>query len=137
MLDKETQPTQKSIAAYLGKEAAKAWGDITAFLAENYDFTPETSFGGKKYGWAIRYRRGGKSLCTLYPEKGAFTVLIVLGAKETGLALAALSEFSPGVAKTISGAHQYHDGLWLWLRVLKKDETADIKHLLQIKKKPR
>jgi hypothetical protein len=137
MLDKEHPPTAKAIADYLGKDAAAAWDDITAFLAANYDFAPETVFGGRKYGWAVRYRRSGKSLCTLHPEKGAFTVLIVLGGKETERALAALSDFSPGVADTISGAKQYHDGRWLWLRVIKKNEAADIKRLLQIKKKPR
>jgi hypothetical protein len=137
MLDKEKMPTAKDIADYLGKDAAEAWGDLTAFLAENYNFTPETVFGGRKYGWAIRYRRSGKSLCTLHPEKGAFTVLVVLGGKETEQALAALSSFNPNVADTISNAKQYHDGRWLWLRVLNRHETADIKRLLQIKKKPR
>jgi hypothetical protein len=136
MLDKEKMPTAKDIADYLGEDATGAWDDLTAFLAENYNFTPETVFGGRKYGWAIRYRRSGKSLCTLHPEKGAFTVLVVLGGKETEQALAALSSFKPNVADTISGARQYHDGRWLWLRVLKKGETADIKRLLQIKKKP-
>jgi hypothetical protein len=136
MLDKEKTPLAKDITDYLGKNAAAAWDDITAFLAANYNFTPETVFGGKKYGWAIRYRRSGKSLCMLHPEKGAFTVLIVLGGKETEQALAALSEFSPGVAETITGARQYHDGRWLWLRVLNQAGTADIKRLLQIKKKP-
>jgi len=137
MLAKENRPTPAAIADYLGPDAAAAWDDITAFLAENYDFVPETVFGGQKYGWAIRYRRSGKSLCTLHPEKGAFTVLIVLGGKETEQELAVLSEFSPAVAETISGAHQYHDGRWLWLRVREKGETADIKRLLQLKKKPR
>jgi hypothetical protein len=136
MLDKAKTPTTKDIRDYLGKDAAAAWDDITAFLADNYNFTPETVFGGKKYGWAVRYRRSGKSLCTLHPEKGAFTVLVVLGGKETEQALAALSQFSPGVAETISGARQYHDGRWLWPRVLTKADTADIKRLIQIKKKP-
>jgi hypothetical protein len=137
MLDKENPPTAKDIAGFLGKDAAEAWDDVTTFLAENYDFSPEAVFGGKKYGWAVRYRRSGKSLCTLHPEKGAFTVLVVLGGKETEQTLAALTEFSPSVADNISNAKQYHDGRWLWLRVLKKSDTADIKRLLQIKKKPR
>ncbi len=137
MLDRENPPTAKGITDYLGSDAAEAWEDITAFLAASYNFTPETVFGGKKYGWAIRYRRSGKSLCTLYPEKGAFTALVVLGGKETEQTLAVLSDFSPKVADVISSAKQYHDGRWLWLRVLNSADTADIKRLLQIKKKPR
>jgi hypothetical protein len=136
MLDKEHRPTAKEITDYLGRDAAEAWNDIVAFLEDNYNFTPEAVFGGKKYGWAVRYRRSGKSLCTLHPEKGAFTVLIVLGGGETEQTLADLPNFSPDVANLISGAKQYHDGRWLWLRVLSKDDITDIKHLLQIKKKP-
>jgi hypothetical protein len=136
MLDKEHPPTEKDITDYLGRDAAEAWNDIVSFLDDSYNFTPETVFGGKKYGWGIRYRRSGKSFCTLHPEKGAFTVLIVLGGKETEQTLADLPNFSPGVANLISSAKQYHDGRWLWLRVLNKDDTVDIKRLLQIKKKP-
>ena len=136
MLDKERQPTGKDIIDYLGKDAAQAWGDIVSFIEDNYNFTPETVFGGQKYGWAVRYRRSGRSLCTLHPEKGAFTVLIVLGGRETEQTLADLANFSPAVVELISRAKQYHDGRWLWLRVLNRNDTADIKRLLQIKKKP-
>jgi hypothetical protein len=136
MLDKEHPPTGKDINDYLGKDTAAAWGDIVSFLEDNYNFTPETVFGGQKYGWAVRYRRSGKSLCTLHPEKGAFTVLIVLGGRETEETLADLANFTPAVAELITSAKQYHDGRWLWLRVLNRDDTADIKRLLQSKKKP-
>ena len=136
MLDKEHMPTVEEISKYLGYEALEAWNDIVSFIEANYNFTPETTFGGKKYGWAIRYRRSGKSLCTLHPEKGAFTILIVLGRKEAEQALASLNEFSPDIANLISSAKQYHDGRWLWIRVLNKDSLDDIKGLLKIKKKP-
>jgi len=136
MLDKEHAPTKEDIIDYLGKDAEEAWNDIVSFLQDNYNFDPETVFGGKKYGWEVRYRRSGKSLCTLHPEKGAFTVLIVLGKKEVEQALDRLNEFSPYVSNIITGAKQYHDGRWLWLRVLNKRSTDDIKRLLQIKKKP-
>ena len=136
MLDKEHVPTWEEISNYLGREALKAWNDIVSFIDTNYNHMPETVFGGKKYGWEIRYRRSGKSLCTLHPEKGAFTILIVLGKKETEQALASLNEFSPDIANLISSAKQYHDGRWLWIRVLNKDNLDDIKGLLKIKKKP-
>jgi hypothetical protein len=137
MPDKERQPTEKEIIDYLGKEAAEAWDGITSFLADNYNFAPETIFGGSKYGWAVRYRRSGKSLCTLHPEKGAFTVLVVLGKAEVEQALAELNNFTPRIAEIITSAKQYHDGRWLWIHVLDRNDTADIRRLLQIKKKPR
>lgn len=136
MLDKEHTPTREDIFNYLGKDAVEAWNEITSFLADKYNFEPETVFGGKKYGWEVRYRRSGKTLCALHPEKGAFTILIVLGRKEVEHALAELNEFSPDISAIITGAKQYHDGRWLWIRILNKDNNEDIKRLLQIKKKP-
>ena len=136
MLDKEYEPTEDEVFAYLGREAVEAWQDVTAFIDANYNFTRETTFGGRKYGWAIRYRRSGKSLCTLHPERGAFTILIVLGKKEVEQAVDRLDEFGPDIASLVTGARQYHDGRWLWIRVLNKDNLDDVKRLLLIKKKP-
>ena len=45
-------------------------------------------------------------------------------------------EFKPGVSDTITNARQYHDGRWFWLRVLDRNDTDDMKRLVQIKKKP-
>jgi hypothetical protein len=135
MLNREHIPGRDDIVGCLGKDAVEAWDDTVSFIEDNYNFTPETVFGGKKYGWAIRYRKSGKSLCTLYPENGAFTIQIVLGGKEAEQVIARLSEFRPSVAGLISGTEQLRDGRWLWIRVLNKDDTDDIKRLLQIKKK--
>ncbi len=83
MLNREHIPGRDDIADYLGKDVMEAWDDIVSFIEANYNFTPETAFGGKKYGWETRYRRSGRSLCTLYPEKDAFTIQIVIQAMST------------------------------------------------------
>ena len=33
-------------------------------------------------GWNIKFKKAGKTLCTVYPREGYFTVLVVVGAKE-------------------------------------------------------
>ena len=38
-------------------------------MAPSDDHGPELDFGGRKYGWALRYRKSGKTLVTLYPER--------------------------------------------------------------------
>ena len=137
ILDKAHKPSEKRILSYLGKRAQAAWLDIISFLKTNYDMRPEIDYGGIKYGWSIRYRKSGKSLCTLFPERGAFTILIVLGKKEVGLFKDKIKDFSKNFVKLFKSAKQFHDGRWLWIRVLKKSDTKDIKSLLIIKKKPK
>ncbi len=136
MLDKELEPSEKDIFTYLGNDAKEAWIDVISFLRTNYDFLPEINYGGKNYGWSIRYRKSGKSLCTLFPEKGAFTILIVLGKKEAEQFEAHINKFSSGCVELFKSARQFYDGRWLWIRVLNKSDTADIKRLLIIKRKP-
>jgi len=46
MLDKEHVPKREDIIDYLGKDATEAWNDIVSFLQDNYNFEPETVFGG-------------------------------------------------------------------------------------------
>ena len=134
-LGKEHQPTDKEVLESIGN--TEAWLDLRQYLGENYAFEPETVFYGKKYGWTIRYRRSGKTLCSLFPEKGAFTALVVLGKKEVERVLSSIDEYSDSVRGVIENTEQLHDGRWLWIRVLTLEDTADIKKLLSVKRKPK
>ena len=135
MLDGEHQPTEADILKSIGKK--KVWLDLKQYLEQNYDFVPELVFYGAKYGWTIRYRKSGKTFCSLFPEKGAFTVLLVLGKQEAQKALSMLNEFSTRVGKLVNGAEQRRDGRWLWIRVVTSVNAADVKELLKVKRKPK
>lgn len=90
-----------------------------------------------KYGWTVRYRRSGKTLCSLFPEKGAFTVLIILGREEAEKAILMLDDFSDNLKQILMNTGQLHDGKWLGVRVLTSNDTDDVKKLIKIKKKPK
>jgi hypothetical protein len=137
MLDKEHKPSEREMLGYLGGKAAEAWANIVSFLRTYYDFSPELDYGGTKYGWSIRYRKSGKSLCTLYPEEGAFTILIVLGKKEVEQFEEHMNDFSTEFVELFKSARQFHDGRWLWIRTLDNSDTEDIRRLLAMKKKPK
>jgi hypothetical protein len=135
MLDGGHAPTEAEILKTGGKK--KVWLGLRQYLEQNYDFVPELVFYGKKYGWTIRYRRSGKTFCSLFPEKGAFTVLIVLGKDEAEKALSMLNDFSPNIRKLVKNAEQKRDGRWLWIRVLTSADADDVKELLKVKRKPK
>ena len=115
----------------------EAWLEIRKFIEERYQYEPMTVFSGANYGWAIRYRKSGKSLCTLYPEHGSFTFLIVLGKEDSEEALSARSGLSPKIQNIINNTHQYHDGRWVWLRLSNISGVDDIMKLLRIKRVPK
>jgi len=137
MIDKAHKPTEDEMANFIGEPAKGAWVEIRRSIEEHYDAIPETVFGGAKYGWEVCYRKSGKTLCSLTPEKGGVMVLIVLGKKESEKALLMRNELSPKMFKLIENTKQLHDGRWLWIRLLKANDANDVKKLLPIKRKPK
>lgn len=135
MLDKAHRPTEEEILNTI--EQTAPWLGLRRYIEENYDFAPELAFFAKKYGWTVRYRKSGKTLCSLFPEKGAFSALIVLGKKEAEQALSMVDEFGPNVRKVLTSTEQLHDGRWLWIRVLSAGDADDVKRLLNAKRRPK
>ena len=109
ILNQEKRPTETEISRWVGRRII-LWSELRDYLASNYDFTPELDFAGRKYGWAMRYRKGGKTLVTLFPERGGFTVLIVLGKKEVIKAEAVSNMLSAAVRKLFEQTDQSLDG---------------------------
>jgi hypothetical protein len=136
MIDGTHPPVEKEIADFIGEPAKGAWVRLGRFLEENYDIVPEMIFSGK-HGWDVRYRKSGKTLVTLTPEKGAVRILIVLGREESEKALSMRNELSPQMYELIENTKQLHDGRWLWIRLFQTEDAEDVEKLLPIKRKPK
>lgn len=137
LVDKTIEPSEEIVKKFLGKQASKAWMTLRQYIEGHYDFSPETAFYGKNYGWSVRYRRSGKTLCSLFPERGAFSALIVLGKKEVEKVAGISDDLSPSVREIFFGTEQLHDGRWLWIRLKTVNDVDDIKRLLAEKRKPK
>ena len=134
MVDGARQPTDREILATIGRRG-ELWATLRDYLAREYDHIPELLFGGKKYGWCYRYRRGGRTLVTLYPEHDSFTVLVVLGKQEVDTASRVMSEQSARVRTAFSEARQLPDGRWLWIRPAFPKDIRSIAALLAFKRR--
>ncbi|MCK4256113.1 DUF3788 domain-containing protein [candidate division WOR-3 bacterium] len=133
--NKELVPNIKKIKQTIGNDVSLFWDDIWNYIKDAYEINPELMFYGKKYGWCYRFRKSSRTLCTIFPEYGSFTILITLGKKEIDkLNFENLSEY---IKNIFYNTPQLHDGRWLWIRVLKADIISDIKLLLKSKRKPK
>ncbi|MGD8720083.1 MAG: DUF3788 domain-containing protein [Candidatus Zixiibacteriota bacterium] len=128
-----SSPTEEDLAATLGRSRA-AWKKLRGFLADNYALEGEWAYYGRKSGWVLRYRKGGKALTTLSPYHGHFKVQIVLGRADYEAAREAA--LGPETRVAIDSAHAYHDGRWLFLPVKKINDLEDIYALLLVKRNP-
>jgi len=138
MLDGAEEPNAGSVEQWIGARNYKRWTRLLEFIDENYPgvFTPDWIFGGKKYGWGLRFKKS-KSFCTLIPERNRLVVQIVFGGEERAKAEEILSELSPGVRDAYTNATTYHDGKWLAVAVDSDKVMDDIERLLTVKRKPK
>ena len=134
LLNKDHQPTNQEIIAAIGE--GQSWLNLIEYIDQSYDFSAELVFYGQKYGWTLRYRKKNKTLVSLFPEQGAFSVLIVLGKKEVEKVMDVLNELSSPTQNVIKNTKQLHDGKWLWIRVFGSKEVDDVKLLINAKRKP-
>lgn len=140
MMDKTTQPTDMDMITTIGQPLAQAWTALRLFLVETYHIAPIFNSGGKKYGWNLQHRLGGRPLCEMYPEHGSFTALVILGGAELEQALQKLDTFGATVQRALVETPRYHDGCWMYIRVADpqtcQQDVQDIQQLILIKKKP-
>jgi len=92
-------------------------------------------FFSQQEGWGIRYRQESTLLCTLFPERGAFTTLITLSPQEEMQALEKSNFFNARIRKMLNQSSAFSPGRWLWIRTEDHTDFVGIKLLLGLKKR--
>jgi hypothetical protein len=133
-MDPEHQPTPAEIASALGA-VAPLWESLAGYVEKTYDVEPVYGRPSKRYGWDVKYRKGGRTLLSLTPDEGRFTALVVLGEKEATAARAL--DLGEHVQRIFDEAEPLHDGRWLFVPVESGRDVQDIESLLAAKRRPR
>lgn len=140
MMDKTSQPSDEEMLSWIGQPISGEWNALRQFLTDTYGILPVFNSGGKRYGWNLQYRTGGRPLCEMYPEHGSFTALVILGKVELDQAMERIESFTPIVRQALADSPRYHDGCWMYLRVSDPvtchQDVKDIEELILIKRKP-
>ncbi len=83
----------------------------------------------------MKYQKGGRSLCTLYPMDGFFIALVVIGAKEQTEAELTMPLCEEYTRALFSNTAFSAGGRWLMLSVTDEGVLEDVKRLIQIRRK--
>ena len=129
-VEKQHQPTMREVFASIGSKKG-LWENLENFVAENFRTKRGFAFYGKNYGWALRFRKAGKALLSMYPREGGFTVQIVLA--KTPAKKASSLKLDKDTRNVLESAHQFPEGRWLFIRVNSKQDLRDIQQLLLLK----
>lgn len=132
LLDKSVVPTEDTIAALLS-HSYPLWEDVCGYLLQADKILVETKYFTKKYGWSKRFYKGNKTICYLFPDADAFTVLVVLGQKEVERVEGIKNELGESTYNAIMTTEHFHDGRWVWLRIAESSEASSLKKIIDVK----
>jgi hypothetical protein len=128
---KTARPTRRGLLEMLGRARA-AWEDIEGHLAETYGLTGQLHhMYGARYGWALRFLRGGRLITAMYPNRGRVTVQIILGRAQ--VAAAGAMDLTPSVVRVFAAAKDYPEGRWLFIPVKSLKGARELRPLLALK----
>jgi hypothetical protein len=130
--DKQHQPTVREMLDAVGV-ARSHWEDLLNFAQGTSAVSGELKYYGKNYGWALRFRKSGRALLSMYAGRDIFTAQIVLNAQQAKEAFRL--KLRKDVRLILEKAHSYPDGRWLFIPVKRASELRDVKQLLLLKMK--
>lgn len=138
MFNQDIVPTFEDMTKFISDDhIANLWSEFHDYIKKSYDFDSIIRYGGKNYGWVINYRKGSKSILSIHPERHAFTVLYVFGAKELQKYEEIKCKITSPISELIDEKVKYHDGKWIWIRATDNSSFLDLTELLSIKSVPK
>jgi len=84
----------------------------------------------------LKFRRGGKTVLTIYIHDDRFEFLVILGRAEREKFELERDNFPAGIRDIYDNSRTYHDGKWMWIPVTDLDTLEAVKRLIMIKKRP-
>jgi hypothetical protein len=135
LTDKSEVPHDETIRGWIGEDPFGHWTALRDWIEGSYPgvFAPDWIHGGKTHGWSLRYRRS-RAFCTLLPERGSFSAVVVLGAADREKVEANRQRLSPRLMHLYDGTATFHDGKWLKIPVSSAEERRDVTDLLALKR---
>ncbi len=132
---RDSVPAMAQLATYAG---GALWESFNRQMQARYQAAPVLSFSGcsMQPGWNVKYRKSGKSLCTLYPMPGYFLVLVVMGEKEMPGAERLIAQCTPHVQDIFRRTNTGQGQKWLMIDVRDEEAVADVLALIALRRKP-
>ena len=87
-------------------------------------------------GWNVKYKKGSRSVCTLYPERGFFTCLVAISDRDEPEARAVLAGADPYLQELFSSTQSFRGSRWLMVAVTTPSILSGLQQLLLVRTKP-
>lgn len=132
----ERNPTVEELQALLGEELLAVWKGVTTAVDEKYEMDRLWDKGYREWVYEYKYRRGGKTLVTLYAKEETIGVQIIFGKDERVKVEANRENLSEEAMRIYDEAQVYHDGKWVMFFPKDDSLNQDFMKMLALKRRP-
>ena len=126
-------PTEYEMKDYIHNDL---WQNFCNYMKDTYNIVPKFQFSkcSWEYGWNIKFKKGSKSLCTIYLRENYFTILIVIGKNEKKIFENMLSSFSSDIQNIYKETPEGNNQKWLMIDLEDNDKKyEDIKKIIEFR----
>lgn len=126
-------PSWEQIAEYINDPL---WTVFNQRIQSTYHCDPRLEYSrcSMQAGWNIKYKKSGRSLCTLYPMQGYFIALVVIGSRELTEAELLMPICSDYVQTVFRNTKTGNGQKWLMLEVREESIMRDVFTLINLRK---
>ena len=132
----EKIPSQSTMTDLLGQPLFEVWQKLCVVIDEQYEMERLWNAGGKNWIYEYKYRRGGKTLCSLYAKDNLIGFMIIFGKNKREKLEEIRDTLSDAVCRRYDEAKTYRDGKWVMFEPTDTSEFDDYMKLLAVKRKP-
>lgn len=131
--DGTQEPSLETISTYV---KSPLWEQLREHMEEQYQIKPilEYSRCSLQQGWNLKYKKVGRSLCTLYPMEGYYIALVVIGDRERVEAELALPFFTEYLQQLYRETKTGMGQKWLMINVTDAAVLNDVKQCIAIRR---
>lgn len=135
ILDASHALAYEEIFTYIKEPALTWWKEINDYIQQKYQVSPKISYSkcSAQKGWNVKYQKSSKSICTLYPEKETFIILIVMKLEMLDMVKTMSSNYEPAVMDMIENARPFNGTKWLMIPVNSAAVLKNVQDLLDFK----
>ena len=133
---KSEEPTLQQISDFI---ASPLWNGLCSWAEGSYSVAPkvEHSTCSGAPGWNVKYKKSGRALCTLYPDRGQFIALVTIGAKEAPEAELLLPTCSDYIRELFARTQTFNGARWLMIHISDERVLEDVKKFIRLRVVPK
>ena len=133
-LDKSRRPSLEEIGEYVGNPL---FSQFCGEVKDRYQCAERIEFSAcsMEKGWNVKFKKAGKSLCTIYLREGYFTAMVVVGRKEKPRVEEILPECTADLRLLYDRTREVNGQRWLMIDLEDDGELyRDVLRLIQIRR---